>query len=169
MIVTLDSTTCNTEGHIKLFDRLSDPSYRLILRISHPSEEQTPVKPNLLCFICIQVHGLSVYVTSCNTPVTLLTNFWLVLGHTFTSICILRFPELMFCAQTWMHSQWHYPPMCHTTSGSSRSRRYPPPTLSPVYSLSLASCSCPTLLSCVSHSCNITFLCLPLALLIPPT
>ena len=29
-IVTLDSTTCNMEGHIKLFDRLSDPSDRLI-------------------------------------------------------------------------------------------------------------------------------------------
>jgi len=30
MIVTLDSTTCNMEGHIKLFNRLSDPSDRLI-------------------------------------------------------------------------------------------------------------------------------------------
>src|SRR5882724_8764528 len=35
----------------------------------------------------------------------------------------------------------------------------PSPTLSLVYSLSLASCFCPTLLSCVSHSCNIAFLC----------
>src|SRR5882724_3907885 len=30
MIVTLDSTTRNMEGHVKLFDRLSDPSDRLI-------------------------------------------------------------------------------------------------------------------------------------------
>src|SRR5882724_9870301 len=60
MIVTLDSTTCNTEGHIKLFDRLSDPSDTLTHRISHPSEEQTPVEPNLSCFICIWVHSFSV-------------------------------------------------------------------------------------------------------------
>src|SRR5882724_6858873 len=53
-IVTLDSTTCNMEGHVKLFDRLYDPSDRLIHRISHPSKEQTAVKPNLSCFICIQ-------------------------------------------------------------------------------------------------------------------
>src|SRR5882724_12167831 len=45
--------------------------------------------------------------------------------------------------------------------------RYPPPTLPPVYSLSLASCSCPTLLSCVSHSCSIAFLCSLLALRYP--
>ena len=51
--VTLDSATCNTKGHIKLFDRLSDPSGRLIHRISHPSEEQIPAKLNLLCFICV--------------------------------------------------------------------------------------------------------------------
>jgi len=36
-------------------------------------------------------------VTSHNTPVTLLTNFQIVLGHTVTSIRILRFLELMFC------------------------------------------------------------------------
>jgi len=59
-IVTLDSTTCNREGHVKLFDRLSDPSDRLIHRISHPSEEQTLVELNLLCFICIWVDGFSV-------------------------------------------------------------------------------------------------------------
>src|SRR5882724_2090256 len=45
--------------------------------------------------------------------------------------------------------------------------RYPPLTLSPVYSISLASCSCPTLLSCVSPSCNIAFLCFLLTLTIP--
>ena len=41
-------------------------------------------------------------VKSCNTPVTLLTNFRLVLGHALISIRILRFPELIFHAQTWM-------------------------------------------------------------------
>src|SRR5882724_2465295 len=45
-----------------------------------------------------------VAVTSHNTPVTLLTNFQLVPGHTVTSIHILRFPELMFRARTWMQS-----------------------------------------------------------------
>src|SRR5882724_9290796 len=60
MIVTLDFTICNMEGHIKLFNRLSDASDRLIHQISHPSEEQTPVELNLLCFICIWVHGFSV-------------------------------------------------------------------------------------------------------------
>src|SRR5882724_8619779 len=58
--VTLDFTTCNTKGHIKLFNRLSDPSDRLIHQISHPSEEQILAKPNLSCFICIWVHGFSV-------------------------------------------------------------------------------------------------------------
>src|SRR5882724_203895 len=60
MIVTLDSMTCNMEGHVKLFNRLSDPSDRLIHRISHPSKEQTLAEPNLLCFICVRVHGFSV-------------------------------------------------------------------------------------------------------------
>src|SRR5882724_3777419 len=67
----------------------------------------------------------------------------------------------------------HYPPLhhCHVMPlldppdhGISS-----PPTLSLIYSISLASCSCPTLLSCVSHSCNIAFLCFSLALLIPLT
>ena len=44
----------------------------------------------------------SCFVTSHNTPGTLLTNFWIVLGHTVTSIHILRFLELMFRTQTWM-------------------------------------------------------------------
>src|SRR5882724_2115838 len=40
MIVTLDSTTCNMEGHIKLFGRLSDPSDRLIhLRSRHQQSQ----------------------------------------------------------------------------------------------------------------------------------
>src|SRR5882724_11900599 len=38
-ISTLDSTACNIEGQIKLIDRLSSPSNRLIHHISHPSEE----------------------------------------------------------------------------------------------------------------------------------
>jgi len=59
-IVTLDFTLGNTEGHIKLFDRLSDPSDRLIHQISHPSAEQTLVETNLLCFHCVWVHGSSV-------------------------------------------------------------------------------------------------------------
>src|SRR5882724_8527263 len=58
--VTLDSATCNLEGHVKLFNRLSDPSGRLIHQISHPSEEQIPAELNLSCFICIQVHSFSV-------------------------------------------------------------------------------------------------------------
>jgi len=44
-----------------------------------------------------QLHNLAplrCYV--CNTPVILLTNFQLVLGHTVTSIRIPRFPELRF-------------------------------------------------------------------------
>ena len=40
-IVTLDSTTCNMEGHIKLFDRLSDPSGRLIHLRSRYRPSQT--------------------------------------------------------------------------------------------------------------------------------
>ena len=58
--VTLDSTTCDTKGHIKLFERLSDPSDRLIHRISHPSKEQILAEPNLSCFICVRVHSFSV-------------------------------------------------------------------------------------------------------------
>src|SRR5882724_6416450 len=48
-ISTLDSTNCNMEGHVKLIDRLSSPSDRLIHQISHPSEEQTLAKLNLSC------------------------------------------------------------------------------------------------------------------------
>ena len=44
-------------------------------------------------------------VMSYNTPVTLLTNFRLVPGHTVNSIRIPRFQELMFRTRTWMHSQ----------------------------------------------------------------
>src|SRR5882724_3539285 len=106
---------------------------------------------------------------SCNTPVTLLTNFRLVLGHTVTSIRILRFPETyvshsnLDTTSDTIHCHV-LPFVCLLDHGSS-----PPPTLSLVYSLSLASCFCPTLPSCVSHSCNITFLCFSLTLPIPLT
>ena len=102
-------------------------------------------------------------VMSHNTLVTLLTNFRPVPGHAVTSLCILRFPELRFCAQTWMQK----PPTLlaltslsrQAISRSSRSRKIPTPDPISYYSLSLASCFCPTLHSCVSHSCNIAFLC----------
>src|SRR5882724_10537328 len=51
------------------------------------------------------------------------------------------------------------PPTCHTASGSSRSRKISTPDPISCYSVSLASCFYPTLLSCVSHSCNIAFMC----------
>src|SRR5882724_4286802 len=60
MNFTLDFTTCNTEGHIKLINRLSNPSDRLNHPISHLSEEQTSAEPNLSCFICVRVHDFSV-------------------------------------------------------------------------------------------------------------
>src|SRR5882724_4288901 len=44
------------------------------------------------------------------------------------------------------------PPTCHTASRSSRSRKISSPDPISCYSLSLASCSCPTLHSCVSCS-----------------
>src|SRR5882724_205409 len=44
-IFILDSTTCNMKEHVKLVNRLSDPSDRLIHRISHPSEEQISGQP----------------------------------------------------------------------------------------------------------------------------
>src|SRR5882724_8158541 len=64
MISTLDSMACNMEGHIKLIDRLSNPSDQLIHHISHPSEEQTLAELNISCFICIQVHGFLATHTS---------------------------------------------------------------------------------------------------------
>src|SRR5882724_10140987 len=57
---------------------------------------------------CPRLSAFPQLVMSHNTPVTLLTNFQIVPGHTVTSICIPRFPELMFCARTWMHFQWCY-------------------------------------------------------------
>ena len=60
MIFTLDSMTCNMEGHMKLINRISNPSDQLIHCISHLSKEQTLAEVNVSCFICIQVHGFSV-------------------------------------------------------------------------------------------------------------
>jgi len=51
-------------------------------------------------------------VMSHNTPVTLLTNFWLVLGHTVTSICIPRFPKLCFALELG-YNPVTYPPSHH--------------------------------------------------------
>src|SRR5882724_11954407 len=56
-IFRLDSTTCDTKEHVKLVDRLSNPSERLIHRILHLSEEQISGEPNLACFICVRVHS----------------------------------------------------------------------------------------------------------------
>src|SRR5882724_6860809 len=61
-ISTLDSMACNTEGHVKLINRLSSPSDRLIHHISHLSKEQTLAEPNVSCLICVRVHGF----TACN-------------------------------------------------------------------------------------------------------
>src|SRR5882724_5623336 len=43
----------------------------------------------------VEVIAVRPFVMSHNTPVTSLTNFQLVPGHTVTSICIPRFPKLM--------------------------------------------------------------------------
>ena len=53
MVLILASSTPETREHIKLLDRLSEPSSHLIHHISHPSEEDTLSKPNNSCFICI--------------------------------------------------------------------------------------------------------------------
>ena len=99
-------------------------------------------------------------VMSHNTPpVTLLTNFRLVPGHTVTPIAfrdsqnLCFMPELGCTPSDAVHLQVTPLPDLPDHRGSL------PPTLSPVYSISLTSCFCPTLLSCVSHSCNIAYLC----------
>jgi len=94
----------------------------------------------------------------CNTPVTLLTNFQLVLGHTVTPFTFQDPRNLCFVLELGCTPQWRYPPSCHTASGSSGSQKISSPNPISCYSLSLASCSCPTLHSCVSihvtsHSC----------------
>src|SRR5467141_3964754 len=58
-VLILASLTPETREHIKLLDRLSEPSSKLIHRISHPSEEEISSEPNNSCFICVQVHGFA--------------------------------------------------------------------------------------------------------------
>src|SRR5882672_7828311 len=60
MVLILASSTPEAREHIKLLDRLSEPSSNLIHHISHPSEEEILSEPNNSCFICVQVHGFAV-------------------------------------------------------------------------------------------------------------
>src|SRR5882672_7781376 len=59
-VLILASSTPETREHIKLLDRLSEPSTKLIHCISHPSEEEEESEPNNSCSICIRVHGFTV-------------------------------------------------------------------------------------------------------------
>src|SRR5882724_1570671 len=59
MKVILASLTPITEEHTKLLDYLSEPSSRLIHRISHPPEENVSAKVVTACFICIWVHSFA--------------------------------------------------------------------------------------------------------------
>src|SRR5882672_227581 len=58
-VLILASSIPETREHIKLLDRLSEPSSKLIHCISHPSEEEILSEPNNSCFICVQVHGFA--------------------------------------------------------------------------------------------------------------
>ena len=93
-------------------------------------------------------------VMSHNTPVTLLTKFWLVPGHAVTSIRIPRFPELRFHTRTWMQSMdtTHLDIIvmsCHFQT--SRSWKFSTPDL----------ISCLWSKSCLLFLSNSAFLCLP--------
>src|SRR5882724_11893466 len=57
--VILASSTPITEERTKLLDRLSEPSSRLIHRISHPPEEDVSAKVVTACFICVRVHSFA--------------------------------------------------------------------------------------------------------------
>src|SRR5882672_10981867 len=59
MVLILASSTPEAREHIKLLDRLLEPSSKLIHRISHPSEEEILSKLNNSCFICVRVHGFA--------------------------------------------------------------------------------------------------------------
>src|SRR5882672_3588566 len=59
MVLILASSTPETREHIKLLDRLSEPSSKLIHCISHPSKEEISSEPNNSCFICVRVHGFA--------------------------------------------------------------------------------------------------------------
>src|SRR5882724_1339535 len=54
MEVILASSTPITEECTKLLDHLSEPSSRLIHRISHPPKEDVSAEVVMACFICIQ-------------------------------------------------------------------------------------------------------------------
>src|SRR5882672_7475362 len=58
-VLILASSTPETREHIKLLDRLSEPSSKLIHHISHPSKEEISSELNNSCFICVQVHGFA--------------------------------------------------------------------------------------------------------------
>src|SRR5882724_11798602 len=57
--VILASSTPITEERTKLLDHLSEPSSRLIHRVSHPPKEDISAEVVMVCFICIQVHGFA--------------------------------------------------------------------------------------------------------------
>src|SRR5882724_3221019 len=57
--VILASLTLITEEHTKLLDHISEPSSRLIHRISHPPEGDISAKVVTACFICIWVHSFA--------------------------------------------------------------------------------------------------------------
>src|SRR5882724_5906041 len=59
MEVILASSTPITEERTKLLDRLSEPSSRLIHRISHPPKEDVSARVVTACFICVRVHGFA--------------------------------------------------------------------------------------------------------------
>src|SRR5882724_6871564 len=106
---------------------------------------------------------------SCNTHVTLLTNFWLF-PVTLSLPFAFRDSRNLCFALKHRHTPSDAIHLHVTLLADLQDHgRYPPLTLSLVYGLSLTSCSFPTLLSCVSHSCNITFLCFSLTLPIPLT
>src|SRR5882672_4731922 len=59
-VLILASLTPENKEHIKLLDRLSVPSTKLIHHISHPSEEEESSELNNSCFICIRVHSFAI-------------------------------------------------------------------------------------------------------------
>ena len=59
MEVIMASSTPITEECTKLLDCLSEPSSRLIHRVSHPPEEDVSVEVVTVCFICVRVHGFA--------------------------------------------------------------------------------------------------------------
>src|SRR5882724_7173508 len=57
--VILESSTPITEERTKLLDCLSEPSSRLIHRVSHPPKEEISAEVVTACFICVRVHGFA--------------------------------------------------------------------------------------------------------------